>query len=188
MGPDQTIFYAPAATLCLLPFFNAAINGGFEEAALRAIKLPDDHPSTISALIEFLATGAYSFAFRMNPEVASASQCGAEEAAFHVGVYVAAHKYDCQGLATAARRNFRELLKDVKGLELVTVWIAAYEAGMRVHGNWGASNVEPLDETVIKQIKEMIESDDAEVERAIREIPDLGMDLLKIAVTMACKD
>lgn len=188
MGPDQTTFYAPAATLCLLPHFNVAINGGFVEASRRAIKLSEDDPTAISALIEFLATGTYSFAFHMNTEVAPASPCRAEEVMFHVGVYVAAQKYGCQALATAARRNFRELLKDVKGPKLVRAWIAAYRAGMRVEGNWGASDVNPLDETVIKQIKGMIESNNAEVERAVREIPDFGMDLLKIAVTMACKD
>lgn len=188
VGPNRTTFNAPAATLCSLPFFHAAINGEFKEAAQCAISMPEDDVAAISALIEFLATGTYSYAFYTDPEAAKSMPRRADEALFHVGVYVVADKYDSQGLVTAAKRNFREVVKDIRGPDILRVWAVAYGAGMRVQGNWGANDVGEVDEGVVKQIKGMLDSDDKEPDRAVREIPDFGVDLLKIAVRMALKD
>lgn len=188
VGPSPTTFYVPAATLCLLPFFHAAINGGFKEAALCAISMPEDNVAAISALIEFLTTGTYSYAFRTDPKVVENLPCRADEALFHVGVGVVADKYDCQNLATAAKRNFREVAKEIVGPDILRVWVAAYGAGMKAQGNWGVNDMGAADEKVVKQIKGMLESDDKEVDRAVREIPELGMDLLKMAVRVALKD
>lgn len=188
VGPNHNTIYVPAATLCVLPFFHAAINGRFEEAARRAISLPEDDIAAISALVEFLATGAYTYAFYRTTEATPMPAYRSNEAVFHVGVYVIADKYGCEGLATAANSNFRKVMNDVMGQDVGRAWIVAYEAGMRVYGNWGASDVDGVDNRVIKQIKKMIECNEKEVERAVKEIPDFGMDLLKIAVSMACKE
>lgn len=190
VGPAGKTFYVHEVTLCKLPFFRTALNGLFAEAGLRAVTLPEDDPTAVSALVEFLSTGVYTYAFHGALNSATEPPARAEEGVFHVGVFVVADKYDCPALAGDAKRNFREVMKEVSGPEVVRAWIAAYEAGMRVleSGDAGDGTENGLDARVLREVKKMLDDDEGEIDRAVREVPDFGKDLLKIAVRKVCKN
>lgn len=190
VGPAGKTFYVHEATLCKLPFFRAALNGGFAEATLRAVTLLEDDPAAVSALVEFLSTGKYTFAFHGPLFHAGRPPTIANEGSFHIGVYIVADKYDCTALALEAKRNFREVMKEVSGPHLVRAWITAYEAGMSIKGNWGTGDVYggAIDARVLLEVKKMLEDDEDEIDRAVREVPNFGKDLLKIAVKKAFSD
>lgn len=187
VGPGGKTFYVHEATLYKLPFFRAALGGLFSESGLRAVTLPEDDPATVSVLVEFLSTGVYTYTFHGDSTSPPLPTPGCEEGGFHSAVYMMADKYECAPLAAAAMENLRKVMKRVSGSELVRVWIAAYEVGLRVLGQ-GDGSTEGLDTMVLKTVKEMLDEDEGEIDRAVREVPDFGIDLLKIALREAGKD
>lgn len=190
VGPAGKTFFVPETTLRELPFFRAAFSGLFAEGGLRALTLLEDDPAAVSALLEFLTTGVYTYTFHADATSTLVPAAGHEEGGFHSAVYVVAQKYECAPLAATAMQNLCKVMKDVSGLEVVRVWIAAYESGVRVleTGVVGDGYIDRLDAKVLRTVKEMLDEDEGEIDRAVREVPDFGKDLLKITVREACKD
>lgn len=188
VGEDRVQFYAHKDTLCQLPFFQAALSGGFKEASEQVITLPEDKPSHVSALIEFLYTGNYTYTYTSNPDATprsdgSAAPAGDKvEGMFHIGVYVVASKYDCQELVQIAARHIEYVENELDGIDVLHLWKAAYEVDMRYSARtMGPRSGGGLAKWVTKMFKEHRE----EMEKAFAEFPMLASDLL---CTVAASD
>lgn len=179
VGEGRVPFYVHKDTLCQLPFFQAALTGGFKEAAEQVITLPEDNPSHLSVLIEFLYTGNYTFSYDPNTECLSDRSTvptgDAVECMFHIGVHVIASKYDCQVLVQIAVRHFENVESELDGIEVLRVWKIAYAADMRFSARTTGQRVaNGLTAWVNKMFKEHRD----EMENAFIEFPMLASDLL----------
>lgn len=186
VGQDQVEFHAHEDTLCKLRFFQAAVQGSFRESLTKSIDMPEDTPSAVSALIEFLYTGNYTYPYDsaitslrhgLGTPVASLI-----EGQFHVAVSTIALKYGCQGLADSAVRNFEALLPQLGSLDQLRLWKAAYvespdlaswrrgfehcNAGKRA-GVW---------------MKQLFQDYRGEMDQTIAEVPELAADLMRLAI------
>lgn len=179
VGEDRVQFYVHKDTLCQLPFFQAALSGGFKEAAEQAITLPEDNPSHMSALIEFLYTKNYTYSYdpdtvRLDDE--STVPCSdTAECMFHIGVYVVASKYCCQGLVDIAEQHVEYAEVELDGIDVLRLWKAAYSVGMC----FSARKTGPRSgDGLAAWVKKMFKENRAEMEKAFVEFPMLASDLL----------
>lgn len=179
IGEDRVLFYVHKDTLCQLPFFKAALSGGFKEASGQVISLPEDNPSHVSALIEFLYTGNYTYTY--NPDTVNLSNGSivpagdTVECMFHIGVYIVASKYDCQGLAKMATLHFEYVESELDGIEVVRVWKIAYAADMRFSAR---TNGPRAGGGLALWVKAMFREHREEMEQAFDVFPMLASDLL----------
>ena len=61
VGEDKASFYVHENILCSAsPFFKAAFNGNFKEAAEGDISLPEDDPETFERFLQYLYTKSYN--------------------------------------------------------------------------------------------------------------------------------
>ncbi|KAL0634826.1 hypothetical protein Q9L58_006259 [Maublancomyces gigas] len=134
IGPNCTLFRTSQCILCRLPFFRAALQGGFLEASDQRITMPEDEPQFVAALIEFLYTGSYTYPYRASREIGGETAVklltpvtGLEEGVYHVGVYTTAQKYGSTELGDAALKAFMFVLRELKGIDVLNLWEAAYE-------------------------------------------------------------
>lgn len=186
VGEDRVQFHVHKDTLCQLPFFEAALSGGFKEAADQAITLPDDYPSHVSALLEFLYTGSYTYPYDPASVQLSAGSAVPDgdmaECLFHIGIYVVASKYDCQGLVEIAARHFELVESELDGIDVLRVWMVAYAVEMRLPlrttGRRAAGGLATWVNTMFAEHR-------GEMEKAFVEFPMLASDLLR---TIAGRD
>lgn len=179
VGEDRVQFFVHKDTLCQLAFFKAALSGGFKEASEQLISLPEDNPSHVSALIEFLYTGNYTYSYNpdtVNPPVGSAVPAGdTVECMFHIGVFVVASKYDCKGLAQIATLHFEFVESELDGIEVLRLWKFVYALDMhfsaRTIGPRAAGGLALWVKTMFREHRE-------EMEQAFVEFPMLASDLL----------
>lgn len=173
-------FYVKQDTLCQLPFFTAALHGGFKEAAENAITMPEESPEIVSALIEFLSTGSYTHSYDSDTVDKEVEGC------FHVDIFAAAGKYGCEALVVEARKSFTEVLKALEGGSGVTrlrLWRRAYEAGLRAGENWGTGeDMGGFEKRMVKSVQKVLAECKAEFEAAVKEVDGFGLDLMSIAV------
>lgn len=186
VGEDRVQFYVHKDTLCQLSFFQAALTGGFKEASEQVITLPEDNSSHVSALVEFLYTGNYTYTYCLGTTPhsdGSAAPVGdTTECMFHIGVYVVASKYDCQELAQIAARHIEYVENELDGIDVLRLWKVAYAADMRFSARTtGPRSGSGLAGWVTKMFKEHRE----EMEQAFVEFPMLASDLL---CTVAASD
>lgn len=187
IGPDNIQFRAFEDLLCRLPFFKAALQGGFKEASEKAITMPDEEPATIAALIEFLSTGSYTYAFNTegtdHPETAVIPVPNVNEGFFHLAVYATASKYDCKKLAQGSLRNFIHVLKQMKGLDAIRLWRAAYLKGEYL-SQWKTNhNLQFFIQGLHQLVGDAYTTHPEEMERIVSEDPALANDLLRLITT-----
>lgn len=96
--------------------------------------MPEDEPQFVAALIEFLYTGSYTYPYRASQEVGGevaikllAPVTELAEGVYHVGVYTTAQKYGSTELGEAALKAFMFVLRELKGVDVLNLWEAAYE-------------------------------------------------------------
>lgn len=118
VGPERVEFHVHEDKLCQLPFFHAALQGHFVEASEKVIAMPEDDPSQVSAMIEFMYTGNYTYVyesesvlFRQEPSTLIA------EGLFHVGMQVMAAKYDYPVLVSSAIKDFEMVVTQLDGID-----------------------------------------------------------------------
>lgn len=178
VGKERVQFSVHKDTLCQLPFFQAALSGGFKEAAEQVIALPEDNPNHVSALIEFLYTGNYTYPYPDTvdlPDGCTVPAGDTAECMFHIGIYVVASKYDCQGLVQLAAWHFEYTESELDGIDVLRVWEAAYEVDIRFSARTvGKRSGDGLAGWVKKMFREHRE----EMEEAFAESPMLAADLL----------
>lgn len=184
VGPKQNVFHVYERIVCRLPFFTAALNGQFREASHKRILMPEDDPSSIAALIEFLYTGHYTYPYISEDESSSPDVPVVDrvEGMFHIGVYVVASKYDCQELSKAAIVSLANVLDGLKGIESVRLWKEAYQSGLNLDH---VKDFPELNSKMVSMLKDGYAEHHEEMAMTIKDIPELGNDLLKLMVEHA---
>lgn len=182
IGADRVQFHVPQSVLCILPFFQAALQGEFREAVEQKIEMPEDDPQIVSALIEFLYTGGYTYAYSQEETDSDDPPADLEEGSFHVGVYATAFKYDCQALVKASLTSFIGVLKQLQGIDVIRLWKTAYAKQLvlsKVNDN------DTLDEFrggLLVLLKDVYTAHGEEMDRTSEEHPALINDLLRLVV------
>lgn len=178
VGPSNIEFRGYERTLCRLPFFAAALHGQFREASEKRITMPEDEPAIISALIEFLYTGRYTYTYTSS---ASTDPPASDlvEGAFHIGVYATASKYDCKELLKASVGAFTRVLKDLNGVELVRLWKTAYANGLSLED---VKDVAEVKSGMVPLLREVYKNHKEEMEKTVEEFPALASDFLRALV------
>lgn len=185
IGSDATVFHASQDILCRLPFFRAALQGEFREAADRRITMPEDEPQTVAALLEFLYTGSYTYPYHTPSEATDESDGPAadlDEGAYHVGVYATAYKYGCTGLVEAALKAFMFVLGQLKGVDVLRLWKGAYAKDLLLKAVTGKEDVGAFRTGLPTLLKEMYTAHPTEMERTSVDYPALLHDLLRLVV------
>lgn len=185
VGPERVQFHVHQDTLTKLPFFQAALLGQFIEASERAISMPDDDPSKITALIEFLYTGKYTYAYvptRSQPQEGSdAPVADLAEGLYHLGVYVVASKYDAPGLSGMAVDNFKSVAHELDGINALRLWKAAYMEDLTLPRSRQELAGNCRGEGIVAWVSRLFEENGAELEEIISESPQLATALLRLA-------
>lgn len=190
VGEEAVEFHACESILCSLPFFRAAFQGGFREAAEKKITMPEDEPETLAALIEFLYNGNYTYAYdprttkRSDSAVTTRVSPVADlpEGEFHVRVYATATKYSCQPLVKVAAKNFMYILLQLKDIDVVRYWKTAYENGLFISDWEDDDSLTGFRTGLGKLLKDLYVAHREEMDKTFAECPALGTDLLRVAV------
>ncbi|KAI5786951.1 hypothetical protein DFH27DRAFT_223754 [Peziza echinospora] len=174
VGTPGIVFSVREDAICKLPFFHAALHGGFCEAASKTIRMPEDDPPIIAALMEYLLTGRYTYAYD-NPEPLPTGDV--KQALFHLNLYAAAKKYDCGALVKAAVEIFSGILEKLDGPAMLVLLKAAYVGGMSISELFpaGIKNLK-------KQMVGVYKSQPEVMTELIDEFPDLVGDLFRLLV------
>ncbi|KAL0634798.1 hypothetical protein Q9L58_006231 [Maublancomyces gigas] len=179
VGADNVVFHASEATLCRVPFFRAALQGQSEHAAEKRIWLPEDVPPILSALLEHLYTGTYTY----NRTIFDGTLThDLPEGRFHVSVYAVATKYRWQPLVKAAVRNFLVVLPVLSGIDIVRLWKAAYEAGLTMSVCDSDGRLADFQMLLPKLLQGLYVTDTAEMESTIADLPSLANDIIQLLV------
>lgn len=185
IGPDSVEFHVSQTLLCTLPFFRAALQGEFIEASEQQIKMPEDEPKEVSAMIEFLYTGGYTYAHPPRQGVDSGtSPADLEEGSFHVGVYTTAFKYDCQDLVKASLLSFIGVLIRLKSIDVIRLWKVAYEKELLLSKVEEDPNLIQFRGGLVALLKELYVTHREEIYSTSVEHPTLIADLLRLVVSV----
>lgn len=148
--------------------------------------MPEDTPNAVSALIEFLYTGNYTYPYdstitSLHP-VSGTPIASLTEGKFHVVVSAIASKYGCQGLADSAVRNFEAVLPQLNSLDQLLLWKTAYAEGPDL-ATWrkGFENCYWGRRAGV-WMKELFQGHRLELDETIAELPELVSDLLRLVI------
>lgn len=179
VGPNGTKFYANEETLCRLPFFKAALHGEFREAVERAIVMTEDDPFAVAAMIEFLYTGSFTYAFDSTSEENTAGTLA--EGLFHVSVCATASKYECLQLADGAWKTLQTVLQDTSDLDRLRLWKAAYKHGLQIPELTENPQRVRAQEELRRWVGVLFKDHREEVDGTLFEDQQLACDLLRLA-------
>lgn len=146
--------------------------------------MPEDEPQHVSALIEFLYTGGYTYAYS-SPQVLASDTPPADlaEGSFHVGVYNMAFKYDCQPLVKASLTSFLGVLRQLKGIDVIRLWKAAYDKELGLATVAADPRLEGFKKNLIELLRELYAKHRQEMDRTSVDYPALINDLLYLLVS-----
>lgn len=188
IGPEKTEFRAYEDILCRLPFFRAALHGGFQEASEKAITMPEDEPETIAALIEFLSTGSYTYSYPVPEPNDTDAPVGiptsdVAQGTFHVAVYAVAAKYDCAKLVQGALGNFTYVMKQLQGFDVIELWKAAYVKGLYLAQFEEDPDLRTFMAGLQSLVGNVYRAHREEMETMVSEYPALASDILRLITT-----
>lgn len=189
VGPDSVLFHTYEAALCRVPFFRAALQGQFREAAEKKITIPEEKPEIVAALIEYLSTGNYTYTYaddattdpNGNPTPDLAQGC------FHVGVYAIAFTYDWPPLVADALSNFLSVLPHLDGMDIVRLWQAAYEKGLTLPLCAEAGRLASFEKVLPKLLNGLYKTHGEDMDNMVVEFPALASDFMRFLVA-GCED
>lgn len=185
VGQGRVEFHVHEDTLTKLPFFRAALQGQFREASKKAICMPDDDPSKITAMIEFLYTGNYTYAYDPTSveqdEGSDAPVSNLAEGLYHLGVYVVASKYDSANLSERAVANFKSVANELDSINSLRLWQAAYAEDLQLPRSREEFIENYRREGLVSWVTGLFEENGAELEETISACPQLAIDLLRLA-------
>lgn len=187
VGSDKVKFHAYEDTLCQLPFFSAALRGNFKEATDQAITMPEDDPSQVSAMFEFLCTGNYTCTY---DTVSSSLRKGSgtpvgdlRQGLFHVGINVIASKYGCPVLAAIAIKNIEVVVTELDSVNALRLWQAAYSVDLRLPTRKKDLEHYCDGRGLVAWVKRLFSEHREEMVQTMLEYPALSCDLLQIAIS-----
>lgn len=186
VGENRTKYFAYERSLCQLEFFRAALEGQFKEALEKTISMPEDDPEAVSALIQWLYTGNYTYdsnrlqrqtmILRAAPEEPSE---GLLEGLFHLEVCVVASKYDCAKLSEKAKKRFyvvsQKRLDEIDNLRL---WRAHNTSGL-LGFPLLLSNSPYRIQAVRGWVEELFDEHRVELASTGKQFPDLILNMLE---------
>lgn len=147
--------------------------------------MPDDDPSQITAMIEFLYTGKYTYAYnptKAQPQKGSdAPVADLAEGLYHLGVHVVASKYGASALSEMAVANFRSVANELDGINTLQLWKAAYAEDLRLPRSTAEFAQDCRGEGLVPWVTGLFEQHCEELEETISECPQLATDLLRLA-------
>lgn len=179
-GSKAIEIHASQGILCQLPFFRAAFEGEFREAAEKKICMPDDDFRSVAALVEYLYTGYYTYPFH-NTKGTEGGVPAADvaEGSFHVFVYATANKYGCQQLVDTALTSFLHVLSQLNGIDVIRLWVIAYDQGLVLDTVAGSGR----DSTVVQGLGQLLnnlyKTDREEMDSTTVDHPTLIGDFLR---------
>lgn len=185
IGPERTKFHAYEDTLCQIQFFQAALQGQSKEALAKTINMPKDNLSQVSALIEFLYTGNYTYAYKIkgtnSQDISDAPAADLTEGLFHLDVYAIASKYGCQGLVDMALKCFGVVLDALDEIDALRLWKAAYVKEIRLPDQKSYTGKDGYDKKLKAWVGVLFKNHRGEMEKTMSENPELSCDLLRLA-------
>lgn len=186
VGDEGVKYHVHEDTLCKLPFFQAALQGQFKEASEKAIAMPEDDPSSVAALIEFLYTGNYTYSYDPTkvqiPEGSTIPAGDLTEGLYHIGVYTVASKYDCKELSNMAVKNFSVVAVGLDNEGAFRLWKVAYSDGLRLSQCKESFAKYDSGAGLISWAKSLFTKYGEEMEGTFDEFPQLAGDLLRVAI------
>lgn len=104
VGPEEVVITAHRAMLCKIEFFQKCFRGTFKKSEGKQIRLPEDEPNVIIAMLEYMYFGTLPRATQLSK--------------FHEGMnlaklYAAAVKYCMEDLQNDLADRFRQFALDV---------------------------------------------------------------------------
>lgn len=146
--------------------------------------MPDDEPHNVSALIEFLYTGNYTYAYSPQEQTESSSApADLAEGSFHVGVYATAFKYDCQELVDASLTSFIGVLTKLKDIDVLRLWRAAYDQELLLSKVEDDANLAGFRRGLAGLLKDLYAAHRKEMDKTSDDHPALISDLLRLVVS-----
>lgn len=185
IGLERTEIRAYEATLCRLPFFRAALQGNFEASAENAIILPEHDPESIGALLEFLYTGSYTYTFQPPVPPGTADEdiitiSDVSQGSFHVAVYDVASKCDCEVLGKSALNNFTHVLKQLTGMDIITLLQEAYVKGLYLSKLEADPDLRVFMNGLADLVGDVYGTHGEEMNGMVERYPGLASDLLRL--------
>lgn len=181
VGPDAIVFHAYEATLCTVPFFRAALQGQFQEAAEKKITMPEEKPEIISALIEYIITGQYTCTYDVDADTSpdGTHPPNLTQGCFHVEVYAVAQMYDLPKLVSVALYNFYVVLRELDGMDIVRLWEAAYAKGLTLPICARVGLLGVFEYWLPKLLKGLYKTDGEAMDIMVAEFPALASDIMR---------
>lgn len=145
--------------------------------------MPEDEPQYVTALLEFLYTGHYSYPYYT--EIESGSDRPAPnpaEGLHHVGVYAIAHKYGCLELVAVALDLFMYVLRRLAGIDVVRLWKGANAMNLLLKEVEDNDKLGEFKRGLVGLFKELYVEHRAEMETTVAEYPLLWSDLFSLVV------
>lgn len=186
VGEEGVKYHVHEDTLCKLPFFKAALQGKFKEASENAIAMPEDDPSGVAAVIEFLYTGNYTYSYDPTkvqiPEGSTIPAGDFTEGLYHIGVYTVASKYDCKALSEMAVMNFSMVAVGLDNESAFRLWKVAYSDGLRLSQCKDSFAKYNSGEGLMSWAEWLFTKYGDEMDVTFDEFPQLAGDLLRVAI------
>lgn len=179
VGHDGLEFHAHEEILRKLPVLAEVVGHQPDRGWTNSITLPDDDPTVVAALLEFLYTDTYTYATLASPAIPHGEF---DEGRFHIGVYFAAAKYGCAELAATAAGNMRAVATELDGVGALRLWRAAYPAGLRLMSSTRDVAMYRRGEGLVLWVKGLFREAEREMEETMVECPMLACDLLRISM------
>lgn len=143
VGQGRTELHVHEDLLCKLEYFRGCLLGYFKDASAKTIKMPEDHPNIVSALVEYLHTKSYTYPYdaKKPQESTKQSEVGVgevleltgdfDEGLFHLAVYELAWKYVYDKLVEVAQERLHVVMGGLNDIDILRIWKAAYAIDSR---------------------------------------------------------
>lgn len=181
VGPDAVVFHASQAALYKLPFFRGALQHS-SEAADKVIRMPEEQPVVIAALLEHIFTGSYTYT-----HVGDTPMPDLVQGCFHMRVYAVAARYACPTLVADAMHNFVSVLEQLEGMDVMRLWQAAYESGLTLDVCEHAGVMGKFGVGLPRLLKRLYRDEGEAMKNMVVGFPALASDLMRLLVE-DCED
>ena len=157
-----------------LSFYTTVCEPGYLDAEPRIIYLPSDDPDIMVALMEYLATGSYTYEHENSKEIPDVDL---QQVLFHLKLYATAMKYGSVEVAKPALEATVFALAKLNAPDALKIWQVGYNHGFSIEKLVPAGS-----EGLKKTLKELATGDPTLFPGLAMTHPKLAGDLLKLLV------